>query len=40
MGMLIEQAALAFEKWTGQVVDRQVMWHSVSDFITEASGRN
>jgi shikimate dehydrogenase len=40
MGMLIEQAALAFEKWTGQVVDRQVMWHSISDFITEASGRN
>lgn len=40
MGMLIEQAALAFEKWTGQVVDRQIMWNSISDFITEASGRN
>lgn len=40
LGMLIEQAALAFEKWTGQVVDRQVMWNSVRSFIDEASGRN
>jgi shikimate dehydrogenase len=39
LGMLIEQAALTFEKWTGQIVDRQVLWNSVRPFIEKASGR-
>ena len=29
LGMLIEQAALAFEIWTGKAVPRQVMWNAV-----------
>ena len=29
LGMLIEQAALAFEIWTGKAVPRQVLWNSV-----------
>lgn len=29
LGMLIEQAALAFEIWTGIQAPRQAMWHSV-----------
>ena len=29
LGMLIEQAALAFELWTGQKVNREVMWDAV-----------
>jgi shikimate dehydrogenase len=30
IGMLVEQAALAFEKWFGVTPDRSVMWRSVS----------
>ncbi len=30
LGMLIEQAALAFEKWTGVSADRVVMQQAVS----------
>lgn len=29
LGMLVEQAALAFEIWTGVQAPRQAMWHSV-----------
>jgi shikimate dehydrogenase len=29
MGMLIEQAALALERWSGQPVPRQVMWQVI-----------
>jgi shikimate dehydrogenase len=29
IGMLIEQAALAFERWTGQPADRSVMWSAL-----------
>jgi shikimate dehydrogenase len=29
LGMLIEQAALAFQRWTGQEVNREVMWGAV-----------
>ena len=30
-GMLIEQAALSLERWTGQVVSRQAMWEAIPD---------
>ena len=29
LGMLIKQAALAFQRWTGQEVNREVMWGAV-----------
>jgi shikimate dehydrogenase len=29
LGMLIEQAALAFERWTGVIVQRQILWEAV-----------
>jgi shikimate dehydrogenase len=29
MGMLIEQAALALERWSGQTVPRQAMWQVI-----------
>jgi shikimate 5-dehydrogenase len=29
MGMLIEQAALALERWSGQPVPRQAMWQVI-----------
>jgi shikimate dehydrogenase len=32
LGMLIEQAALALEAWTGQNVPRKPMWEAVSEF--------
>jgi shikimate dehydrogenase len=32
MGMLVEQAALAFERWTGQVPPRQAMRYSMNSF--------
>jgi len=31
LGMLIEQAALAFERWTGLSAPRQAMWEAVYD---------
>lgn len=31
LGMLIEQAALAFERWTGIVASRQAMWETVHE---------
>jgi shikimate dehydrogenase len=31
LGMLIEQAALAFERWTGLSAPRQAMWESIYD---------
>lgn len=31
LGMLIEQAALAFERWTGITAPRQAMWESVHE---------
>jgi shikimate dehydrogenase len=33
LGMLVEQAALALERWTGQPVPRQAMWEAVSPLI-------
>ncbi len=33
LGMLVEQAALALERWTGLPVPRQTMWEAVSQFI-------
>jgi shikimate dehydrogenase len=30
LGMLVEQAALSFERWTGCHADREAMWTSVS----------
>ena len=37
LGMLVEQAALSLECWTGQPVPRQAMWLALQDFIV-ASG--
>lgn len=37
LGMLVEQAALSLECWTGQPVPRQSMWLALKDFIA-ASG--
>lgn len=31
LGMLVEQAALAFERWTGAAADRAAMWRAVAD---------
>jgi shikimate dehydrogenase len=31
LGMLVEQAALGFERWTGLTAPRQAMWESVYD---------
>jgi shikimate dehydrogenase len=36
LGMLIEQAALAFERWTGVKVARQPLWNAVEESTTEA----
>jgi shikimate dehydrogenase len=33
LGMLVEQAALSLERWTGQVVPRQAMWLALEEFI-------
>jgi shikimate dehydrogenase len=33
LGMLVEQAALALERWTGQPVPRQAMWDALEEFI-------
>ena len=33
LGMLIEQAALALERWTGLPVSRRPMWESVPEFL-------
>jgi shikimate dehydrogenase len=33
LGMLVEQAALALERWTGQPVPRQAMWLALEEFI-------
>ena len=35
IGMLVEQAALAFEVWTGQAAPRQAMWGAVKEFVME-----
>ncbi len=32
MGMLVEQAALSFERWTGKLASREAMIQSVADF--------
>jgi shikimate dehydrogenase len=37
LGMLVEQAALAFELWTGRPASRPAMRASVADFLTENS---
>ncbi len=29
MGMLVEQAALSLERWSGRVVPREAMWEAV-----------
>lgn len=33
LGMLVEQAALAFERWTGLAAPRSAMWQSVDEYI-------
>jgi shikimate dehydrogenase len=33
-GMLVEQAALAFERWTGQTAPRPVMWHAIQSHLS------
>ena len=33
LGMLVEQAALSLERWTGQPVPRQAMWEALQEFI-------
>jgi shikimate dehydrogenase len=33
LGMLVEQAALAFERWTGLYPDRQVMYQAASQYL-------
>jgi shikimate 5-dehydrogenase len=33
LGMLVEQAALAFERWTGLYPDRQVMYQAASQHL-------
>lgn len=35
LGMLIEQAALSFEMWTGLEASREVMWQSVREYKIE-----
>ncbi len=35
MGMLVEQAALALERWTGQPVPRQAMWEVIGNIKDE-----
>lgn len=35
--MLVEQGALAFERWFGVPADRGVMWRAATDAITEAT---
>jgi shikimate dehydrogenase len=32
IGMLVEQAALAFERWTGQTPSRPAMFQAISEF--------
>jgi len=34
LGMLVEQAALSLERWTGLAVPRKPMWESVAEFIS------
>jgi shikimate dehydrogenase len=33
LGMLIEQAALAFERWTGARAPRDAMWEAIQDDL-------
>lgn len=35
LGMLIEQAALSFEKWTGFAANRQAMWEAINPSFLE-----
>jgi shikimate dehydrogenase len=37
LGMLVEQAALALERWTGQPVPRQALWQAASQPIDRGS---
>jgi shikimate dehydrogenase len=37
LGMLVEQAALALEMWSGTEVPRQAMWESIGYFSTNSS---
>jgi shikimate 5-dehydrogenase len=32
LGMLVRQAAVAFERWTGKVAPFETMWNSTNDF--------
>jgi shikimate dehydrogenase len=38
LGMLVEQAALAFERWTGAAADRAAMWRAVSSGPDRTGG--
>ncbi len=40
LGMLVEQAALALEKWTGQSVPRQAMAQAVAEFAGHGPMKN
>jgi len=33
LGMLVEQAALSLERWTGKQVPREAMWQALQEFI-------
>ena len=35
LGMLLEQAALSFELWTGKSPSREVLWHAVNNRLLE-----
>jgi len=39
IGMLVEQAALAFERWTGLEAPRKTMWQAVREFISNSPQR-
>ena len=40
LGMLVEQAALALERWTGLPVPRQPMWEAVPEFANPDTSTN
>jgi shikimate dehydrogenase len=40
LGMLVEQAALALERWTGRDVPRQPMWEAVPEFVVGGLSEN
>jgi shikimate dehydrogenase len=37
LGMLVEQAALSLECWTGFMVPREVMWKAIQPFLPISS---